>query len=162
MFWIPFVLGCASPPEPPAARHPPEPHWVRRSDKELNKVITTACEASVEDGKPLLIEFSAPWCIDCRALELLEKEEHMISEYANWHRVRVDVGRFDRHPDLIKAFEVRAIANWVALQPDNCAHAATTWRKLDQRVVELDSGAAREEGPEGLLMWLKMARSRVR
>ncbi len=163
MWLLPLLFACGSEPEaiaPPTVHSGPEAHWVKRSDAELKTVLQTACEASLADSKPVLLEFSAPWCIDCRALELLEPDPGMVEEYANWHRVRVDVGRFDRHRDLQEAFEVKAIAHWNALKPDDCKQTADRWPRLGSRLVELDSGAAKEGGTEALLMWLRMARSR--
>lgn len=166
-FVLTMLLGCGGgsseaprPAEGEAAAPKEAPHWVKRSDDELAAVFKESCEASVADGKPVLVEFSAPWCLDCRALQLLEKNQAMATEYANFHRVRVDVGRFDRHKALLDHFEVRAIANWLILRPDDCRLEVTRWPKGNQRVVELDSGAAAEEGPQGLIMWLKLARNR--
>lgn len=156
MWLVWLALGCSSPPVPPPA--PPEPHWVKRTDAELAVVLRGACDAAVADGEPVLIEFSAPWCVDCRALEALERHPDLAREYGAWRRVRVDVGRFDRHPALLAAFEVRAIAAWVALRPTDCTTPVETWPRLGSRLVELDSGAAKAEGAPGLIAWLVQTR----
>lgn len=153
LLWL--ALGCVDPPPPP----PPAPHWVRRTDAELAAELGRACAASRADHKPVLVEFSAPWCVDCRALERLEPHPALSREYAAWHRVRVDVGNFDRHPALLEAFEVRAIAAWVALRPEDCGRPVEAWPRLAGRLVEIDSGAARSEGADGLARWLAAARS---
>lgn len=162
MWWISVLLACSfsSPVHRAPVERDGEHHWVKRSDVELQTALMQVCEASTSDGKPVLLEFSAPWCIDCRALEALEPHPRMVEEYANWHRLRVDVGRFDRHADLLAAFDVKAIAHWTALRPDTCTQPASKWRSLGDKLVELNSGSAAAEGPEGLLMWLKMARTR--
>jgi thiol-disulfide isomerase/thioredoxin len=154
-----FVLfACADPPPPPQPA-PPPPHWAQRSDVELDAVLTGACEAAIADKKPVLLEFSAPWCIDCKKLEYLESNPALAAEYDHWHRVRVDIGRFDRHEPLRKAFDVHAIAFWAALRPESCTISATEWPRLKSAVLELETGTSGPRTVDDVVKWLVEARS---
>ena len=154
-----LLLACANePPEPQPVAAPP-PHWEKRTDLALDAVLTKTCEASIADKKPILLEFSAPWCADCKKLEHMEKQEDLMGEYANWHRVRVDVGRFDRHEALREAFGVYAIAHWTAMKPISCKEKAPSWPRLNSQLMELETGSGGPRTVADVVKWLVSARS---
>jgi thiol-disulfide isomerase/thioredoxin len=150
------LMGCAvGPPEPVPE---PVPHWISRSDAELQSALTQACEASQVSQAPILLEFSAPWCIDCRKLEALD-EASLAGEYERWERLRIDVGRFDRHEALREAFGVYAIAHWVALDPtQGCSSSAERWTRLKQSTIEIETGSLGPRTADDLVRWLQEAR----
>ena len=162
MLHLIVLLACANDTEPAVVAPNPiaaqTPHWETRTDLELDEVLAKSCEASIADGKPLLVEFSAPWCVDCRKLEALETDDALAKEYGNWHRVRVDVGRFDLHDDLRGAFGVTAIAHWTAMKPTSCEAKAQSWPRLKSAVMELETGSIGPRTASDLIDWLAAAR----
>ena len=142
----------------PSARHEAElSYWPKRTDLELDAELRAACAASVSDGKPVLIAFSAPWCPDCRRVRDLEAEPALKSEQALWHKLVVDVGRFDQHELLLGAFSLSKIVTWVALQPTDCLGGPDTWPVLRQSIFEPATGAGPKTA-ESLAAWLQEAR----
>ncbi len=137
---------------------PPDARWRPLSDLELAAELARACEAARADDKPVLLEFSAPWCADCKRMADLSRAEPLATELASWHHLVVDVGRFERHDALREAFEVAAIATLVALgPPESCATPPTRWPRLASRLFEPATGApATAESVRG---WLVTARS---
>jgi len=134
-------------------------YWVQRSDAELQVVVEAACKASQQDKKPVLLAFSAPWCGDCQMVRKLETEAPLQTEQANWHKVVIEVGRFDRHTELLKAFKVQAIATWVALKPTDCSQPVTEWPVLKAGTFEPKHGATGPRTSEALAEWLISARN---
>lgn len=141
-------------PEPPGA----ESYWVARTDTELDRELKGTCARAVSAGKPLLLNFSAPWCGDCRQVRRLEAQPALASELARWEKVVVDVGRLDRHPALLSHYKVSAIAKWVALKPDNCADPVTDWPVLKQGTLEPATGLLGPRTVGDLVAWLEDAR----
>jgi len=131
---------------------------VTRTDAELDGVLATACAESTAQSKPVLLVFSAPWCIDCRQMRALEQEAELAAERRNWTEVVVDVGRLDRHRPLLETFGVRAIAHWVALAPDDCAKPATEWPLLRASTFEPRTGWFGAKTAPELRDWLVAAR----
>lgn len=157
-------LACTSPSAPVSPSVPaPRPEraeavWVERTDAELEGVIQAACTRATEAGQPVLLAFGAPWCVDCRKVHALEQQAPLQEELAGWTQVVVNVGRFDRHEALLKAFEVGSIAHWVALEPD-CTAPISAWKRLRTGVLE---PASNPEGPRtaaDLTAWLVAART---
>lgn len=156
----PAVEAPAEAPTTPAETPSTPAHWTVRTDLELDDLLRDTCEAAVADGRPVLLEFSAPWCVDCKLLKRITDRDPVRSELESWHRVVVDVGRFERHDALREAFEVAAIARWVALRPTDCVTPVTRWPRLREGTLEPQSG---QEGPrtdEDVLRWLVEARGR--
>lgn len=112
-----------------------------RTDLELARDARAVCEAARSADRLVLLEFAAPWCSDCRTLERLCEETPLAEKLREFERLRVDVGRFDRHLELLLAFDVRAIAQWNVLAPERCDAPLATWPRLASRTLEPRSGA---------------------
>lgn len=138
---------------------PDDGYWTPRTDEALDAELNQACQASVADHKPVLLQFSAPWCIDCKKVRELGADPKLRTALDGWHELVVDVGRFDRHPELIKAFGVNAIAHWVALAPTDCGKPAPEWPRLKSATLEPVSGKSGPRTVDDLLAWLSDAAS---
>jgi thiol-disulfide isomerase/thioredoxin len=114
-------------------------YWVDRSDTELYTLLAEQCAASLGDGKPVLITFSASWCPDCQQLNRLSQQAPMRTELAGWHPVVVNVGDFDRHVALMEAFGVPAIPYMAAMKPTDCSVPPQRWPRLRVGNVELST-----------------------
>jgi thiol:disulfide interchange protein len=81
------------------------------------KDIATALSLARKDGKRVLLDFGADWCIDCRVLEPLIKEPEVAKFLAaNFHLVRVDLGYYkgrdgmQKNDDIAKQYGVGTAA----------------------------------------------------
>lgn len=163
------LLGCDDPPTaarpaaqvPLPATAPPEPErgkWVRRTDVELDDLLHTTCAASVQDGRPILLEFSAAWCVDCRRLLELSSDAEVAKELTEFHHITVDVGQWDRHQALAKAFGVGMLAWWAVLDPKDCAEPIPAWPRLAEGGFEPSSSGTGARTAEDVVTWLQRAR----
>lgn len=103
---------------PGAVRAAPHPF---DEDADARQAVGQALAAARAAGKPLMIEFGANWCSDCRILAgimALEPVGRWVE--AHYVVVRVDVGRFNRNLDLAKEWGVplHAIPSVVVAAPD--------------------------------------------
>jgi thiol:disulfide interchange protein len=63
--------------------------------------ITAAIAASKADGMPVLLDFGADWCPDCRVLEKLYRDPAVSRGLlTRYHLVLVNVGEFDTNLDV--------------------------------------------------------------
>jgi hypothetical protein len=134
--------------------------WTIHSDVELRAALKTACTKASASGRPVLLGFSAPWCLDCTVLHRLEKDPKVIAELANWERIVTDVGKFERHKSMLQAFGGDRIAWWAALQPTaaQCDADPTTWPRLRTGGIEPASGQKLQTA-DALVQWLRDART---
>lgn len=145
MWWIALALAA-------------EPYWVPRTDLELDALLNETCAASVADRRPVLVAFSASWCLDCKLVRRWSEAGPLADELGRWHTVVVDVGRFDRAGPLREAFGVHSLAHWVALRPTDCDAPVPRWPQLRAGVLEPATGA--KTTPEAAAAWLAGARAR--
>jgi thiol-disulfide isomerase/thioredoxin len=151
------LVACGeAPPRLPDPPHP-EQYWVERTYAELAAVLRETCTRAIGADKPVLLAFSAPWCIDCRQMRALEGQPELATELARWEKVVVDVGRLDRHRPLLEAFRVGAIAHWVALAPTDCREDVTRWPVLRASTFEPQTGWFGAKTAPELQAWLQDA-----
>ena len=91
--------------------------------------IAAAQKAARADGRHVLLDFGADWCPDCRVLgALLEDPAVAPVVTANFHVVRIDVGRRDKNGDLVEKYRATS-GDWipalVVLAPDGATIAVT-------------------------------------
>lgn len=97
------------------------------SDEALAARITAASAEARASDRRVLLEFVASWCADCREVVRLAAREPARTVLAHGYVVvPVEVGRFDRHVDLIERYGVRAIATLVVLDPATGERVAQT------------------------------------
>ena len=75
------------------------------SNRDARKDVDAALAQAKKAGKPLLIDFGANWCVDCRVLAgVLELPDMRDWVSRNFVLVQVDIGQFDRNLDLPRRF----------------------------------------------------------
>lgn len=130
-----------------------------RSDAALSTELEELCEAARAARRPLLVEFSAAWCSDCRRLHEMKQAPALAGELAEWPWIVVNVGRFDRHRPLLAALGVESIAHWEVMAPTRCDVPVALWPSLARRTLEVSSGAARDLTASDLARWLAAIRT---
>ncbi|TFV34474.1 thioredoxin family protein [Streptomyces sp. T1317-0309] len=74
-----------------------------------------------EEGRPpVLVDFGADWCPDCRVLDARFEEPGPATMLAKYHVVTVDVGEFDRNLDIAERYvnlQTSGIPALVVLDP---------------------------------------------
>lgn len=149
----------AAPAPPEAAPAPPvvasEYTTPTRTSEELLADLKTICESAAQKQSPLLMEFSAPWCGDCRKLAEMKKEPVLLAQLEQSPHYVVNIGHFDQHEDLLEAFDIHSIANWQIVGTDNCSEPPGKWKRLEARTLEPRSG--KKVSAAELAQWLKTA-----
>lgn len=123
--------------------------WTPMSEAALEGRIDDAMQTAAETDRMVLLDFVADWCEDCREvvrLSHLEPARSVIEE--RYVVVYVEVGRFDRHRDLIEEHRVDRIATLVVIDPETELRVART-------TLEPITGAHRGLSPEDLARWLR-------
>ncbi|HEX8301967.1 thioredoxin family protein [Sphingomonas sp.] len=73
--------------------------------------IAAAVKRARASRRPLLIDFGANWCVDCRIfVGVLELPEMRGWVARNFELVQVDVGRFDRNLDIAARYGIKELA----------------------------------------------------
>jgi thiol-disulfide isomerase/thioredoxin len=101
--------------------------WDETTESQVLEAISEAKRCAASQGRRLLLEFVAPWCADCQEMAKLD-ETPVVSETlrARFERVRVNVGKWDRHEALRDNFKVRALATYIVIDPKSSRVLAQT------------------------------------
>ena len=90
-----------------------EIHWSAFSDEKLQE--------AQQQGKPVMIDFYADWCIPCKELDKFTFSQKEVVELArNFIMLKVDLTK-GNHPEvkaLKKRFNIKGVPTLVFLQPD--------------------------------------------
>jgi thiol:disulfide interchange protein len=120
------------------------------SSTDAHAQVKAALARARRSGKPLLIDFGANWCADCRVLAgVLELREMRSWVARHFELVQVDVGQFDRNLDIPKRFSrtpMQAIPAVFVIDGRT--------GKLRNPGAELALGDARTMSPQAIADWL--------
>jgi thiol:disulfide interchange protein len=112
--------------------------------------IAAALARAGADKRPILLDFGADWCPNCKVVERTLRAKSSRSVLAGYHVVPVDVGRLNRNIDVAGKYrlDVRAIGipALVILLPNGARRA------------EIDGGAFPDDPgipANALVTWLK-------
>jgi Thioredoxin-like len=101
--------------------------WDETTESEVFEAISDAKLCAAEHGRRLLLEFVAPWCEDCQEMAKLDETALVAATLkARFERVRVNVGKWDRHEGLRKTFDVNALATYIVIDPKSSKELAKT------------------------------------
>lgn len=108
----------------------PIPHarlWDETTESEVLDAISSAKACAAEHGRRLLLEFVAPWCEDCQEMAKLDETDVVASTLRQrFERVRINVGKWDRHEGLRNTFGVHALATYIVIDPKTSKELAKT------------------------------------
>jgi len=129
---------------------------VERTPAELDAALRQACSQGLVDKEPLLLDFGANWCGDCKKLHIMKERAPIADELAHFQVVDINITDPDKHAALMRAYQVKAIARWVVLRPTDCSAPVTDWPRGATRVVEPSSSG--DATADQLVAWLRAAR----
>ena len=145
-----MAAGMASPgcsdERAPTPQPDPDP-WRELNETQLTSEIEAGLSRAREEHKSVLLEFVAPWCEDCREVIRISRLDPAKSEMARRYvTVYVNVGRFDRHRELLAEHQIRSIAALVVLDDDGRQRFKTTLEPISR---------GEPLRPEALAAWLR-------
>lgn len=139
------TAGCSSSSAPSEAEATDV--FRERSEQEVTLALEAAKGQARREGKKVLLEFVAPWCVDCREVAKVARSEPAASVLRDSYVVvPVNVGRFDRHKALLREHDVRVIAALVVLDAEGRRVAKTTLEPITKH---------EQLTPEELAAWLR-------
>lgn len=101
--------------------------WDETTEAEVLDAISSAKTCAAQHNRRLLLEFVAPWCADCQEMSKLDETPLVAAALrSRFERVRVNVGKWDRHEALRENFGVRALATYVVIDPKTSKLLAKT------------------------------------
>lgn len=135
----PTPTAMTESPTPTPERAPPADSeygriYQLRDDHELRVELQRALAAARERDGKLLVVFGAEWCPDCRQVAKLLTESparDVVSE--GYEVVHVNIGRRDRHRDLLDRYRVDRISTLVVLDGMARRVAQTTLEPISNR-----------------------------
>jgi hypothetical protein len=135
-------FGCG---ESIPARH----LWDETTEGQVLDAISSAKVCAAEHGRRLLLEFVAPWCEDCQEMAKLDETAVVAATLkSRFERVRVNVGKWDRHEALRKSFDVHALATYIVIDPK-------TSKQLAKTTLEPITKPGQKLTPEDWARWLE-------
>lgn len=112
--------------------------------KHLDAALAKLAQQAAKEGKRVLVDFGAPWCVACALIQPVFQREGNRALFRNWELVQVDVDDLPEGPILGIPFDT--IPFFIKL--DESGHAAGTLRggealKGRGRAADVDAAFAR-------------------
>lgn len=130
----------------------PIPHaqlWDETTEGDVLDAISSAKACAAEQGRRLLLEFVAPWCEDCQEMAKLDETKVVADTLRlRFERVRINVGKWDRHEGLRNTFGVHALATYIVLDPK-------TYKQLAKTTLEPITKKGQKLSAEQWAQWLR-------
>lgn len=122
--------------------------------------LNTALSRSKQDGKPLIVLFSARWCSFCATMEEEVLRSPRLDRFDESHRwVALDI---DRHLDVARRYGVDSVPQTILIDPrSNRTHSVRGLLSADELAASVDrfSSGSREHaenrpaGPASPVIW---------
>jgi thiol:disulfide interchange protein len=120
------------------------------TNRDASGDIDAAIARAKKSGKPVLVDFGANWCVDCRVLAGIFELPDMRSWMGrNFELVQVDIGEFNRNLNLPRRFggtRIDAVPAILVLDPNT--------GKLRNPADVMGLGDARIMQPQEVANWL--------
>lgn len=105
--------------------------------------IEQSLQAAAQARKPVLMEFTAPWCVYCKRMEKTTFADPVVADRINQHFVAIQVDA-DRHKDLVKQLQVRGLPAILIVSPDlTIIERISGYQTPEALVQKLDAVALR-------------------
>ncbi len=112
-----------------------------------------ALQEAADSGKPVLMQFTASWCVYCKRMEKSTFTSEEVAERINedFVAVRVDA---DKHKDLVKDLEIKGLPAILVVSPDlEILHRISGFQTAEALMTELDkadraASGSRTSGPQ--------------
>lgn len=110
----------------------------------LPRLVQEALDRAGKEGKLVLIDFYADWCVPCqRMLKETYQDERVVSELEGFIFLKVDT---DAHPGIARHFKVSGIPDARILAPDGTERARVRGFKKAVELLPILKGARAEPG----------------
>jgi len=135
---VPGSTGAAVEAEPGGA--PPGPY---DESADAAADVEAAIARAAAEGRLLLLTFGANWCTDCRAFDAAMNDPALAAVQADhFVPVKIDVGNWDKHPDVVAAWDDPIAGGIPAVV------VATPAREILYSTKAGELATARQMGPE--------------
>lgn len=146
----------------PAAQDPPEKKAEAIFDESADgsAQISAALARAKKENRRVLVEWGANWCVWCRTLHNLCRNDEGIRKELlyEYDVVLLDVGRFDKHADLRKRYEVDLTQTGIPFLTI-LDSAGVVLANQETGSLELEDKAAKAHDPKKVLELLERHRA---
>lgn len=91
-----------------------QPGWTAKIN--WQQTYSEALKVSKDENKPIMMVFTADWCVFCKKLDVETFQDPAVANYVNANFVAVKIDR-DKETQIVKDFKVQGIPDLYFLEP---------------------------------------------